>query len=211
MENLSKYFRELRAARGISLEQIRNELHFPIEKLKALEAGDFEQLGEHGMMKAMVFNYARYLEADTNAVMSEFKRAYPDPAQKSIPTFVTKDKKIMLSTNFLWVIAILVIVLVLGSIVWYAYSRGVLTTPVIFSKKADSTGVAVRHEEPKAAPDSLRERMLMLTQELKTEKQIDTAKEKTQTASLPPDHIPADTTDHIGNLLGPSPLNVPIH
>ncbi|HRY83364.1 MAG TPA: helix-turn-helix domain-containing protein [Candidatus Cloacimonadota bacterium] len=211
MENLGKYLADLRLKRDLSLSKIQEDMHFPPEKIKALEAGDLEQLGEYGMRKAMIFNYARYLEADLNAVMAEFKRLDPDPAQKSIPSFMEKDKKILLSTNFLWMIAIFVIVVILGSIVWYAYSQGVLKTPVIFSKAGDSLKVAQTRPREEAAPDSLRERMLMLSNEIKTGKQIDSAKERAQKAALPPDYIPADTTDHIGRLLGKSPVNVPIH
>lgn len=211
MDSLGKYFSELRAQRGISLETINDDLHFPPQKIKALEAGDLDKLGEFGMMKAMVFNYARYLEADVSAVMAEFKTIHPDPATKSSPSFLPKDKKILLSTNFLWVIAILIIVTILGSIVWVAYSKGVLKAPEIFGKAADSTKTTSVKPTVAEAPDSIRTRMLMLTNELKTDKQVAKTKEKAKQESLPADYIPADTTDHIGNILGKSPINVPIH
>ena len=211
MESLGKYFAELRAKRDISLSRIQEDLHFPPEKIKALEAGDLEKLGEFGMRKAMVFNYARYLEADVDAVMAEFKRLHPDPEINSSRAFFPKDKKILLSTNFLWVIAILVIIIILGSIVWYAYSQGVLKTPVIFSNAEDSLKVVKTSPVEKAAPDSLRVRMLMLTDELKTNNQVAKAKESVKQQTLPADYIPADTTDHMGKLLGKSPVNVPIH
>lgn len=211
MDSLGKYFSELRAKRGISLETIDNDLHFPPWKIKALEAGDLDKLGEFGMMKAMVFNYARYLEADVSAVMAEFKAIYPDPATKSSPSFLAKDKKIMLSTNFLWVIAILVIISILGSIVWIAYSKGVLRAPEIFSKAPEGTKTSSVKPIVTEAPDSIRTRMLMLTNALKTESQTAKTQEKAKQQSLPSDYIPADTTDHVGKLLGKSPINVPIH
>jgi cytoskeletal protein RodZ len=77
MENLAKYFEELRIKRDLPYGKIWEDLRLPQDKIKLIESGDFEALGEYGIRKAMIYNYARYLEADLTAVMDEFNRLYP--------------------------------------------------------------------------------------------------------------------------------------
>ena len=212
MENLGKYLHDLREERGISYKKIKAEMFFDEDKIKLLEDNDLEALGDYGVVKSFIFNYARYLEANVDEVMAEFKRLNPDKAPQK-PSYYTipKEKKIMLSTNFLWTIAIIIIVLILGSIVFYAGSRGFLKAPDLFSKpKADSVKTAGVKPEAQEEPDSLRARMLLLTESMKPEIQEDETKPKKEKHDLTTT-IPADTTDHMGRLLGDNPGNVEIH
>lgn len=144
--------------------------------------------------------------------MAEYKRLNPDKAQQKTSYYtIPKEKKIMLSTNFLWTIAIIIIVLILGSIVFYAGSRGFLKAPDLFSKpKADSVKTAGVKPKAQEEPDSLRARMLLLTESMKPEIQEDETKPKKENHDLTTT-IPADTTDHMGRLLGDNPGNVEIH
>ncbi len=212
MESLGKYLLDLRQERGIGYRKIDDELHFPEWKIRKLEENKLEEIGEMGIVKSLLFNYARYLEADVDMVMEEFRRIYagqapPKPEYYTIP----KEKKIMLSTNFLWTVAIIIFVLILGSIVFYAGSRGFLKAPQIFSKeRPDSTKSVAQKAQTPDEPDTLRARMRLLTESMKPEAQE--AEQKPEKKSKNSRTvIPADTTDHMGRLLGDNPGNVSIH
>jgi cytoskeletal protein RodZ len=210
MENLAKYFEELRIKRDLPYGKIWEDLRLPQDKIKLIESGDFEALGEYGIRKAMIYNYARYLEADLTAVMDEFNRLYP-PTSALPPTTIShsQEKRIMLSTNFLWMIGILVIVVILGSIILYASKRGFLEAPDLFSKaKADSSKAVATEpvkEEP-AVPDSERVRMLELTRMMQP-KPLEEPEKKDSTSQQPS----LDNTDYMGKFLGKNPMNVQIH
>ncbi|HOH46906.1 MAG TPA: helix-turn-helix transcriptional regulator [Candidatus Cloacimonadota bacterium] len=210
MESLSLYLKELREKKGISLDKIREDLLIPAEKILQMEAGDWEALGEYGIRKAMVYNYARYLEADIYAVMTEFDLIYP-PENQAAPTMISvpKEKRIMLSTNFIWMVVISVIVIILGSIIFVAYKNGFLESPQLFSKDdKDSTEVAaeIPEEIEPAVPDSTRTRMLELTQMLKPNPQTEEEKQESHKQE-----IISDNTDYMGKFLGDNPMNVDIH
>ena len=83
MENLGKYFLELRLQRGYSYQDIWKELRFPENQIKAIEENRFTELGPYGIAKAVVYNYARFLEADLDAVMNAFSYLMPDNASPS--------------------------------------------------------------------------------------------------------------------------------
>lgn len=210
MESLNLYLKELREKRGISLERIREDLLLAPEKILQMEAGDWEALGEYGIRKAMVYNYARYLEADIYAVMTEFDLIFP-PSNQAAPMVISvpKEKRIMLSTNFIWMVAIFVIVIILGSIIFVAYRNGFLESPQLFSQ-ADSVETEAVADTPEeiepAVPDSTRTRMRELTQMLKPNPQ-----EEEKKAASHKQEIISDNTDYMGKFLGKNPMNVDIH
>ena len=206
MENLGKYFLELRLQRGYSYQDIWNELRFREDQIKAIEENHLSALGPYGIAKAIVFNYARFLEADLNSVMKAFAIMMPE---SNIPEFkpatTIKEKKIMLSTNFMWLLGILIIIIILGSILWYAYNQNWLRPPNFFTaKKPDTTAVSIKEQKEETKPDTLRQRLHAINEAIPkaNNMQIDKLDNKT---------VPPDTTDYLGNILGNSPINVPIH
>ncbi|HQB98610.1 MAG: helix-turn-helix domain-containing protein [Candidatus Cloacimonetes bacterium] len=204
MENLGKYLLELRLKRGIEYAQIVADIHYTEAQIRALEQNQLFDLGHYGFVKALVYNYSRYLEADLNLVMREFAIMMPDNTKKEFtPRRVVKEKKIMLSTNFLWTIGIVIFAGTLGSILFYSYSQGWLKAPDFFEKdepspKQESVEVA---ETPR--PDSLRLRMRILSESI--------PKSNVLTDIHTGAKASHDTTDYIGNLLGKSPVNVQIN
>ena len=206
MENLGKYFLELRQTRELSYKRIWEDLRISEEQIKYLEANRIFELGPYGIAKVLVYNYARYLEADLDAVMHEFGIMMPDTTRsRFIPQKTVKEKKILLSTNFLWTLAIILIVAVLGSILYHAYSQGWLVTPgFLTAGKPDTVSTAADEPKTDSKPDSLRQRMRILNESV--------AANNAKQAALPVSQ-PAftDTTDYMGNLLGSSPVNVPLH
>ncbi len=205
MEDLGKYLLSRREALGIDYPQIWDDIRIREEHIRLLETNRLFEIGPYGVVKAIVFNYARYLEADVNAVMAELKVMMPENTKKEfIPQRLVKEKKIMLSTNFLWMIGIMIFVAILGGILLHSYRQGWLKTPNFFAKEADSTKVETPVAEAmEQKPDSLRLKMRMLSETIpKTNTATDLAGKKA---------VPADTTDYIGNIMGNSPMNVPIH
>ena len=206
MENLGKYFLELRLQRGYNYQDIWKELRFPENQIKAIEENRFAELGPYGIAKAVVYNYARFLEADLDAVMNAFSYLMPENAKPEFkPATPVKEKKIMLSTNFMWLIGILLIIIILGSILWYAYNQNWLKMPDFFaSNKTDSTAVIIQEDKEETKPDTLCQRLRAISESIPQTNNVPIPKSETKT-------VPPDTTDYIGSILGDSPVNVPIH
>lgn len=205
MENLGKYLYELREQRGIDYRRIHDDIRLEKHHIKALEENRLFDIGHYGFVKALVYNYARYLEADLPAVMHEFGIMMPDNTKKEFnPRKALKEKKIMLSTNFLWTIGITVFAAILGSILYYSYINGWLATPEFFGKDNQETRqeTAINPEPPK--PDSLRLRMRVLSESI-PQNNMATDLNRTSTRAV------HDTTDYVGNILGKSPVNVPVN
>lgn len=207
MDNLGLYLKQCREEKGIEYITVYSDIRLREEQVKLMEENRFFELGPYGVVKAMVFNYARYLGANLDEVMRELKILVPEVTKSHHrPTRPAKQKKIMLSTNFLWGIGILLFVAVLGGILIHANNQGWLKTPQILKPdEADSllvTPVEVPEPEP-LTTDSTRTRMRALTQELNTPKAVETAKPKPAAKIVKP-----DSTDYINSFLGNSPVNV---
>ena len=202
MENLGKYFLELRQTRGISYEKILDDIMIPQGKIQAIEDNRFYDLGNYGMVKVLVYNYARYLEADLAMVMAELKILMPETIKKDfVPHRTLKEKKIMLSTNFLWMVGIFVIAAILGSILLHSYKQGLLVAPDFFAKDAEKQETSVTRDEPER-PDSLRIRMRVLSETIPSN---DFAGDQEK------DRAFHDNTDYLGEILGESVVNVGIN
>lgn len=206
MENLGKYFLDLRQKRDITYKRIWEDIRIREDQIKSLEANRIFELGPYGVAKALIYNYARYLEADTDEVMREFNIMMPDTTRNHFtPCTTLKEKKIMLSTNFLWMLGIIIIVAILGSILYHAYNSGWLVTPgFMTAAKPDSTETARVEAKEDDKPDSLRQRMRILSESVNSQHSVKASKSPTASALT-------DTTDYMGNLLGDSPVNVPLH
>lgn len=194
MENLGAYLQKLREDNKISYGKVFEDLRLREDQVRLIEENRFFELGPFGMVKAMVFKYARYLEGDEDAVLAELRVMMPDTTNKDFkPRKEVRERKILLSPNFFWLIGIIIFVVVLGAILWHAYQQGWLKTPELFkAKEPDSTRVEAEKKEP-PKPDSLRLRQREL---------IDTvtkpAAEQPESAT-PRAQALADTTDYLGN------------
>jgi hypothetical protein len=137
-------------------------------------------------------------------VMAEFKIMMPEHTKKEFTQRKTlKEKKIMLSTNFLWTVGIVIFVAILGSILLNAHRQGWLKTPELFERKQTAVISETASEEETQRPDSLRLRMRELSEAIPQSN----AMQGIDTRSS----IPRDTTDYIGNIMGSSPVNVQIN
>ncbi|MDD4308996.1 MAG: helix-turn-helix domain-containing protein [Candidatus Cloacimonetes bacterium] len=206
MESLGKYLQDLRIKRDYSYKKVWEDIRTREDIIRKMENNRFSEVGDYGITKAVVYNYARYLEADLDMVMHEFSIVMPEEIKdKFNPHIIPKDRKIMLSTNFLWMVGILIFVAILASFLFHARNKGWLQTPDFFlAKTADSTAIAKPKQEEAAKPDTLRQRMRALSEAIpKTS--------NTPSKIIDKNTIPPDTTDYIGNILGDSPVNVPLY
>lgn len=205
MENLGHYLKKQREAQGLDYFMVYTDIRLKEEQVKLIEDNRFFELGPHGMVRSIVYNYARYLGADLAEVKKELEILIPEVSHKlQLPQDEKKDKKIMLSTNLLWGLGIAVFVLILGMIVYHAYINGWLTPPPILKQSSDSlkTEVIVPEEEI-PLPDSSRLKMLELTEELnKKAKPEDEDKERKSTKRKK-----VDNTDYIKTFMEDSPVN----
>ncbi len=205
MENLGAHLQKLREEKGISYQKVFEDLRLREDQVRLIEENRFFELGHFGFAKAMVYNYARYLEADLDEVMAEFKVMVPATTMKQ----VQHDKesgsgKIMLSPNLLWLLGIILFVAILGGILWHAYNRGWLKTPDFLKPEAADTTVVARPEpEPiKPEPDPMREVQKKITRAAAAGANTRNSPAKASSEAI------QDSTDHIGELLGPSQVNV---
>ena len=72
MEDLGAYLKELREEKNISFDQIYEDLHLREEQIQLMEENRFSELGHLGFARAMVYNYARYMEADLDVLLEGF-------------------------------------------------------------------------------------------------------------------------------------------
>ncbi|MDD2596648.1 MAG: helix-turn-helix domain-containing protein [Candidatus Cloacimonetes bacterium] len=204
MESLGKYLRELRLQRDLSYDTVWQDIRLAEQNIRALEENRLFDVGNYGYVKAMVFNYARYLEADVDKVMAELKIMMPENTKKEFtPRKTLKESKIMLSTNFLWTVGILIFVAILGSILLYSYNQGWLQTPELFERHTEVAESPEVKTDEEQKPDSMRMRMRILSESIP---QSNVTQDRKST-----DSVPRDTTDYIGNILGKSPVNVRIN
>ena len=204
MESLGKYLRELRLQRDLSYDTVWQDIRLAEQNIRALEENRLFDVGNYGYVKAMIFNYARYLEADVDKVMAELKIMMPENTKKEFtPRKTLKESKIMLSTNFLWTVGILIFVAILGSILLYSYNQGWLQTPELFERHTEVAESPELKTDEEQKPDSMRMRMRILSESIP---QSNVTQDRKST-----DSVPRDTTDYIGNILGKSPVNVRIN
>ncbi|MDP2172586.1 MAG: helix-turn-helix domain-containing protein [Candidatus Cloacimonadaceae bacterium] len=202
MENLGKHLHDLRESKELDYRAIFLDIRIRPEQIKLIEENRFFDLGPYGVAKAIVYNYARYLEADVPEVMAELSVMMPEHTKTSHarPQNV-RHSKILLSTNFLWSVGIVIFALVLASFVYYAYMQDWLRTPELFkTETADKNLAAEKETTQEIKPDSLRLKMRQLSETIYSEP-VGKQKDGTKKAL-------SDTTDYMGNLLGNSPINV---
>ncbi|MDI9525284.1 MAG: helix-turn-helix domain-containing protein [Candidatus Cloacimonadota bacterium] len=206
MENLGSHLQKLREEKGISYDKVFEDLRLREDQLRLIEENRYFELGHFGFAKAMVHKYAGYLGADLDEVMAEFKVMVPENTKKQpVRGGGSKSSKIMLSPNLLWLLGIILFVIVLGAILWYAHNQGWLKTPEFLKPAAADTTVVSKPRLPQE-------------KEPKVDPMREVQKEVTKAAAIP-SVTPAqpsqgvrqavqDSTDHIGELMGPSQVNV---
>jgi cytoskeletal protein RodZ len=201
VDNLGQYLRALREERQLTPDAVKADIKLSTEQITAIENNHLSRLGELGVARAIVYTYVRYLNADEKRAMYLFDQILP-PHNK--PGFTPKkplrEKKVLISTNFIWMVTIFLIVVFLGSIIWISYSKGYLKRPFERSQAfGDTLNTPLKAAHFPDKPDTLRNRMLQLTSNAqKNSDQKAIVKQKPTRKSK--DAL-SDSTDYLDGLL----------
>jgi len=201
MDNLGQYLRSLRDEKGIDKEVVSRDIKLTLAQIDAIESNQLSKLGDHGFARALVYTYVRYLSADEKRSMHFFDLGWP-PGEKTkfIPKKPIKEKKVLISTNFIWMISIIILAIVLGYIIWISYTKGYLKRPFDSLKQPIDTlkTETVVPQQPEK-PDTLRNRMLQLAlSQSKPKEIVDKTKKLTKKDKK---NVLADSTDYIDDLI----------
>ncbi len=204
MEQLGSYLKELREGAVITIEQVYDETRIRKEQIQAIEEGSIRRLGDYGYARAIVSSYARYLNADQEMVMRGFDLCFPEDCKSGYQApKLPKERKIMLSTNFLWMLVIVTLSLSLAFILFHSYNKGYLKTPEFF-QRTNPDSVEVNTPALEAKPDSLRLRLLQIRESLPPENRNQSDPDGSGTIR----RNTRDTTDYISLFMGDSPVNI---
>jgi cytoskeletal protein RodZ len=201
MDNLGQYLRSLRDEKGIAVETVSRDIKLTLEQIDAIETNQLSRLGDHGFARAIVYTYVRYLAADEKRSMYLFDLSWP-PLQQThfTPKKPIKEKKVLISTNFIWLISIIILAIILGSIIWISYTKGYLERPFDNLKKApDSITTRIDVKPAIEKPDTLRSRMLKLAHTQTKPKEVVEKKKKLQNRKGKT--VAKDSTDYIDGLI----------
>jgi len=148
MESIGQYLKEIRDKRNLSLEELANKTKIQIKNLISIEDNNFDNLGGKGYAKAMIITYARYVEADVDAVLEEFEKTYQEIPDKLYRSRPVQPKKYLISTNLLSFIFFVILIIVVIVISVKFYKDGKFKSP--FQR---STEEKIEKEEEK--PESI--------------------------------------------------------
>lgn len=201
MESLGQYLRSIREEQNLTIEYVRNEIKLTSEQISAIENNQLSKLGNYGFSRAMVYSYCRFLGADEKITMNLFDMLLPPQRQNNfVPQTPIKEKKLLISINFIWIVAIIIIIVILGSIIWISYSKGYLKRPFDNLKKnQDSTKVVIAAPKEIDKPDTLRQRMLRIANSSTKSKPVSPKTPKANV--IIQKQLNADTTDYVNDLI----------
>jgi cytoskeletal protein RodZ len=85
MSSVGETLRRARLKRNLELNRIADELKISATMLKAIEEDHFEKLPGGVFARSFVRQYARFLEADENEIVTEMNRVLEPPAEAAHP------------------------------------------------------------------------------------------------------------------------------
>ena len=122
--------KELREARGLSLAEVSSRIKYSAVQLGHLESQHWDRLPEGVPLRGLVRNYARYLDADVDALLRLLDdevgptRPPPTPILVSSSPMASADMPIRSEPprrTWIWLLLILILLCVAGV---YAIDRG---------------------------------------------------------------------------------------
>jgi cytoskeletal protein RodZ len=215
MDTIGSYLKTLREEQHLTFEELQHETRMSIQMLMDIEDDHLENIGGYGYAKAIVYTVIRALNADEEKALALFDASFPsEKTSKFKPRKPIKENKILISTNFLYMIGILLLILVLGVIVIRAYETYKQTPGAqnsIFNRaKIKSDTVKVTPAPPVIVkPDTVRMKLLQVKKKAVTTP-VNPSPIKTK-AKVKASSAVADTTDYTNDLLfhnQDSPLNI---
>ncbi|MDE1981630.1 MAG: helix-turn-helix domain-containing protein [Betaproteobacteria bacterium] len=150
----------LRQKRGLGLQEVSQRLKFSGKQLAALEAGQYDALPDMTFVRAMVRAYARYLQADVDAIIQVLEAERPDavPRLMTAPVLTVPTQGVGFfhearTTSRRWVIAGLLVLTaaLIAAWIWRTGSAPETPTGATGSSPATTDG-ALPAEPPKPQP-----------------------------------------------------------
>lgn len=72
MEEIGRTLRETRERLGLTIEEVERSTHIRVERLTALENGDFDSLASQAQARGFLGNYADFLGLDREDILEQF-------------------------------------------------------------------------------------------------------------------------------------------
>jgi cytoskeletal protein RodZ len=214
MDTIGSYLKTLREEQHLTFEELQHETRMSVQMLIDIEDDHLENIGGYGYARAIVYTVIRALNADEEKALALFDSSYPrEKTTKFKPRQPIKENKILISTNFLYLLGIILLIVILGFIVIKAYQT-YRQTPGSQNSIFHRTKINNAHDSVKAVPaipvvvkpDTVRMKLLQVKKMISnTPAKSVPAKAKVKTSST------ADTTDYVNDLLfhnQDNPLNI---
>lgn len=204
MDTIGSYLKALREEQHLTFDELQHETRMSIQILMDIEDDHLENIGGYGYARAIVYTVIRALNADEEKALALFDASYPkEMTTKFKPRIPIKENKILISTNFLYLLGIILLIVILGFIVIKAYQTYKQTPgsgSTIFHRaiiKSDTVKV-VPQKPVVVKPDTVRMKLLQVKKNVTTVPKQSSpvkAKSKAKSSAL------ADTTDYVNDLL----------
>ncbi|MBN2830572.1 MAG: helix-turn-helix domain-containing protein [Candidatus Cloacimonetes bacterium] len=147
MQKIGTYLKQLREEQKLSLKRINELTKIRIDYLEDIETNAFKILDSYGVARAIVNNYGKALNAPEKEVLFIFDESYPHiRANTFTPRKDIRENKILISFNFIYILAISALVIIITFSLIHLYKKGSLGSP--FKKNLINTEKIVE-------PDSL--------------------------------------------------------
>lgn len=142
--NPGETLRQGREAKNWSLPDVAQRLNLTVTSLSNLEAGHFDKLPGHTFARGYVRAYAKVLELDQSALVTQFDQyTGTDSAGSSVHALGRIEEPVRLSHNILRIVSLLLlIVLVGGGFFWWQDQA---------SLRGKDSGVSLEHVEVESA------------------------------------------------------------
>ncbi len=127
MEEIGRTLRETRERLGLTLEEVERSIHIRVERLIALEKGDFDALASQAQARGFLGNYADFLGLDREEILAQFAhrrgrrisplvkiRSEPDTSESK--PFVRVRKPRIFSSDL--IVAGLIVIGVIAMLIW---------------------------------------------------------------------------------------------
>jgi len=127
--------KQIRDKRGLSLEQVAEQLHLPIRYIKAIELDDYDRLPGVSYTRGYMKNYCRLLDIPSNEIIALFNDLVVEESQDanitsiSTPSIAQRALKMWRMLNLQWhAYAVVTVVLLLVAISFWPDSGSVSDT-----------------------------------------------------------------------------------
>lgn len=119
---LGAQLRQAREAKGLSQQDVSNNLRFSVKQINALEHDAFDAFPDAMMARGFIRSYAKYLQIDAEPLLAEFRTNSGDDAQKVIVVKSSMRPIALTTESWPWLKYILAtIVVLLFLLAWMFY------------------------------------------------------------------------------------------